>query len=70
MSALVERTSASLTVLPASRWTADGKRVWASRDASDLTYSVLARSLGKRRENIVTTVASLEEVIHGTLKAA
>jgi hypothetical protein len=40
------------------------------RDLADPAYPVLARSLRARRDNIGTTVASLEAVIHGTPKAA
>lgn len=40
------------------------------RDMSDPAYPVLARSLRKRRENIRTTVAALEELVQGTPKAA
>ena len=40
------------------------------RDVSDAAYPVLARSLRKRRENIGATIASLEAVTHGALKAA
>ena len=40
------------------------------RDLSDPTYPVLARSLRERRENIRTTIASLETLVQGTPKAA
>jgi hypothetical protein len=40
------------------------------RDLADPAYPVLARSLRMRRENIRATLASLEAVIHGKLKAA
>lgn len=41
------------------------------RDLSDPTYPVLARSLRMRRENLRTTIASLEHVMtHGARKAA
>jgi hypothetical protein len=40
------------------------------RDLSDPAYPVLARSQRARRENIGTTIASLEELIQGTPKAA
>ena len=39
-------------------------------DVSDPTYPVLARSLRVRRENIRTTIASLEGLVQGTPKAA
>jgi hypothetical protein len=39
------------------------------RDLADPAYSVLARSLRMRRENIRTTIASLE-ALEGTPKAA
>jgi hypothetical protein len=53
--------------------TADIEReeAWVGvRDVSDPTYPVLARSLRERRENIRTTIASLEALIQGTPKAA
>ena len=40
------------------------------RDLEDPTYPVLARSLRERRENIRTTIASLETLVQGTPKAA
>ena len=40
------------------------------RDLSDPTYSVLARSLRERRENIRATIASLEMLDQETTKAA
>jgi len=40
------------------------------RDVSDPTYPVLARSLRTRRENIGATIASLDALVQGTLKAA
>ena len=40
------------------------------RDLSDPAYPVLARSLRARRENIRTTIASLEALVQGTPKAA
>jgi hypothetical protein len=40
------------------------------RDLSDPAYPVLARSLRVRRENIRTTIASLEALVQGTPKAA
>jgi len=40
------------------------------RDLSDPAYSVLARSLTARRENIRATIASLEISIKETRKAA
>jgi hypothetical protein len=40
------------------------------RDLSDRAYPVLARSLRTRRENIRTTIASLETLVQGTPKAA
>jgi hypothetical protein len=40
------------------------------RDLSDPTYPVLARGLRVRRENIRTTIASLEALVQGTPKAA
>jgi hypothetical protein len=41
------------------------------RDVSDPAYSVLARSLRVRRENIRVTIASLEALVfQGTPKAA
>jgi hypothetical protein len=40
------------------------------RDLADPAYSVLARSLRERRENIGATIASLEALIHRTPKAA
>ncbi len=40
------------------------------RDLSDPAYSVLARSLRSRRENISATIASLETLDQGTPKAA
>ena len=39
-------------------------------DLSDPTYSVLALSLRKRRDNVGATIASLEAVIHRTRQAA
>jgi hypothetical protein len=39
-------------------------------DVSDPTYPVLARSLRTRRDNISTTVASLEALLQETSKAA
>ena len=36
---------------------------------SDPTYPVLARSLRARRDNIKTTIASLEALVQGTPKA-
>jgi hypothetical protein len=39
-------------------------------DLSSPAYSVLARSLRERRENIGATIASLEALIQGTPKAA
>jgi hypothetical protein len=40
------------------------------RDLADPAYPVLARSLRVRRENIRTTIASLEAFDQGTPKAA
>jgi hypothetical protein len=40
------------------------------RDLSDPTYPVLARSMRVRRENIRATIAALEALVQGTLKAA
>ena len=40
------------------------------RDLSDPTYSVLARSLRTRRDNIRATIASLEMLDQETTKAA
>jgi len=40
------------------------------RDLWDRAYPVLARSLRKRRDNIMTTMAALEELVQGTAKAA
>jgi len=40
------------------------------RDLTDPAYPVLARSLRVRRENIGTTIASLEALVQGTPKAA
>ena len=40
------------------------------RDLKDPTYPVLARSLRARRENIMTTIASLEALVQGVPKAA
>jgi hypothetical protein len=40
------------------------------RDLSDPAYPVLARSLRTRRENLRTTIASLEALIQGAPKAA
>jgi hypothetical protein len=40
------------------------------RDLSDPAYSVLARSLRTRRDNIRVTIASLEAVVQRTHKAA
>ena len=40
------------------------------RDLANPAYSVLARSLRMRRENIRTTLASLEALVQGTPKAA
>ena len=40
------------------------------RELADPAYPVLARSLRTRRENIGATIASLEAVVHKTLKAA
>jgi hypothetical protein len=40
------------------------------RDVSDPAYPVLARSLRTRRDNIRTTIASLEALVQGTPKAA
>ena len=39
-------------------------------DWADPTYSVLARSLRTRRDNIMVTIASLETLVRGTPKAA
>lgn len=39
-------------------------------DVSSPNYPVLARSLRTRRDNIESTVASLEQVIYGIPKAA
>jgi hypothetical protein len=40
------------------------------RDFTDPAYPVLARSLRARRDNIGTTIASLEVLVQGTPKAA
>jgi hypothetical protein len=40
------------------------------RDLSDPAYPVLARSLRARRENIGSTIASLGQLTHETIKAA
>jgi hypothetical protein len=40
------------------------------RDLADPAYPVLARNLRARRENLRTTIASLEALIQGTPKAA
>jgi hypothetical protein len=40
------------------------------RDVSDPTYPVLARSLSTRRDNIRTTIASLQALLQVTSKAA
>ena len=40
------------------------------RELADPAYPVLARRLRARRDNIGATIASLEAVIHWTLKAA
>jgi hypothetical protein len=40
------------------------------RDLSDPAYPVLVRSLRTRRDNIKTTIASLEALVQGTPKAA
>jgi hypothetical protein len=40
------------------------------RDMSDPAYPALAWSLRVRRENIITTIASLEALVQGTPKAA
>jgi hypothetical protein len=40
------------------------------RDLSDPAYPVLARSLRTRRENIGTTIASLQTLVQGAPKAA
>ena len=40
------------------------------RDLADPAYSVLARSLRMRRDNIGATIASLEALIHRIPKAA
>jgi len=40
------------------------------RDLSHPAYPVLARSLRTRRENIRTTIASLEALVQGVPKAA
>jgi hypothetical protein len=40
------------------------------RNLADPNYPVLARSLRARRENIRATIAALEALIQGTLKAA
>ena len=40
------------------------------RDLADPAYPVLARSLRARRENIRTTIASLEALVQGVPKAA
>ena len=47
------------------------EETWSGvRDLADPAYSVLARSLRMRRENIRTTLASLEALVQGTPKAA
>ena len=40
------------------------------RDLSDPAYPVLARSLRARRDNLMETIALLEALVQGTLKAA
>ncbi|MBV9457637.1 MAG: hypothetical protein JO141_09015 [Bradyrhizobium sp.] len=40
------------------------------RDVSDPAYSVLARRLRKRRDNLAATIASLEALVHTSQRAA
>ncbi len=68
IAALISNLSRTVDLLTAD---IEREEAWAGvRDLTDPTYPVLARNLRTRRENIRTTIASLEALVQGTPKAA